>query len=160
MGVKLPAAGVHPGQRWRGESVAEFGWLPGDQGAVADAWQAERYGAARSASGPATPTSRSGHADHPPAVPAFRKLDAIAVLTARLLPHPWSHCRSRTDQECSKRIMVFIVALLMARYSTLFDRPHRVPPPGPTGESLVTQLVEGLSAAAERETNPERKTQV
>ena len=28
----MPAAGVHPGQRWRGESVAEFGWLPGDQG--------------------------------------------------------------------------------------------------------------------------------
>ena len=56
--------------------------------------------------------------------------------------------------------MVFIVALLITRYSTLFDRPHRVPPPGPTGESLVTQLVEGLSAAAERETNPERKTQV
>ena len=42
-----------------------------------DAWQAERYGAARSASGPATPTTRSGHADHPPAVPAFRKLDAM-----------------------------------------------------------------------------------
>ena len=51
-----------------------------------DAWQAERYGVARSASGPATPTTRSGHADHPPAVPAFRKLDGIAVLTARLLP--------------------------------------------------------------------------
>src|SRR5207245_4174957 len=30
----------------------------------------------------------SGHADHPPTVPAFRKLDAVAVLTARLLPAP------------------------------------------------------------------------
>jgi hypothetical protein len=50
----------------------------------------------------------------------------------------------------------FIVALLMARYSTLFDRP----PPGPTGEGLVTQLVEGLRAAAEQESNPERKTQL
>jgi len=30
----------------------------------------------------------AGHADHPPAVPAFRKLDAVAVLTARLLPAP------------------------------------------------------------------------
>ena len=29
-------------------------------------------------------------ADHPPAVPAFRKLDAVAVLTARLLPAPQS----------------------------------------------------------------------
>ena len=28
------------------------------------------------------------NADHPPAVPAFRKLDAVAVLTARLLPAP------------------------------------------------------------------------
>ena len=36
----------------------------------------------------ATLTTRSGHADHPPAVPAFRKLDAVAVLTARLLPAP------------------------------------------------------------------------
>ena len=31
----MPAAGVHPVQRWRGELVAELGWLPGDQGAVA-----------------------------------------------------------------------------------------------------------------------------
>ena len=58
----------------------------------------------------------------------------------------------------------FIVALLMARYSTLLDRSHRVPPPepppGPTGESLVTRLVEGLSAAAEKESNQERKTQL
>jgi hypothetical protein len=45
-------------------------------------------GAARSASGRATPATRSGYADDPPAVPAFRKLDAIAVLTARLLPVP------------------------------------------------------------------------
>ena len=28
MRVKLPAAGVDPVQRWRGELVAEFGWLP------------------------------------------------------------------------------------------------------------------------------------
>ena len=44
--------------------------------------------AARSASGRATPTTRSGHADHPPPVPAFRKLDTVAVRTARLLPAP------------------------------------------------------------------------
>ena len=44
--------------------------------------------AVRSASGPATPTIRSGPADHPPAVPAFRKLDAVAVLTGPLLPAP------------------------------------------------------------------------
>ncbi len=44
-------------------------------------------GAARSASGRATPTPRSGHADHPP---ASRKLDTIAVLTARLLFVPLS----------------------------------------------------------------------
>ena len=44
--------------------------------------------AARPASGRATPTTRSGHADHPPVVPAFRELDAVAVLTARLLPAP------------------------------------------------------------------------
>jgi hypothetical protein len=28
----LPAVGVHPVQRWRGELGAESGWLPGDQG--------------------------------------------------------------------------------------------------------------------------------
>jgi len=44
--------------------------------------------AARPANGRAIPATRSGHADHPPAVPAFRKLDAVAVLTARLLPAP------------------------------------------------------------------------
>ena len=27
VGVKLPAAGVQPVQRWRGELGAEFGWL-------------------------------------------------------------------------------------------------------------------------------------
>jgi len=70
----------------------------------------------------------------------------------------------------------FIVALLMARYSTLLDRPHRVPPPvpppepppeppsepppGPTGESLVTQLVEGLRAAAGKESNQEREKEL
>jgi len=62
----------------------------------------------------------------------------------------------------------FIVALLMARYSTLFDRPPPAPPaeptpelaPGPTGESMVTQLVEGLSAAAEKEPDQGRKTQL
>jgi hypothetical protein len=35
--VKLPAAGVQPVQRWLRELVAEFGWLPGDQGAFAAA---------------------------------------------------------------------------------------------------------------------------
>jgi hypothetical protein len=45
--------------------------------------------AARPASGRATPTTRSGHADHPPSLPAtFRKLDAVTVLAARLLPAP------------------------------------------------------------------------
>jgi hypothetical protein len=39
--VKLPAAGVHPVQRWRGELGAEFGRLPGDQGAVAAAGAAD-----------------------------------------------------------------------------------------------------------------------
>ena len=37
----MPAAGVHPVQRWRGELGAEFGWLPGDQGAVAAAGAAD-----------------------------------------------------------------------------------------------------------------------
>jgi hypothetical protein len=50
----------------------------------------------------------------------------------------------------------FIVALLLARYSTLFDRTHRVP----TGKSLVTKLVEGISAAAGQESDPERKAQL
>ena len=54
---------------------------PGTRGKPSDT------SAARSASGPATPTTRSGHADHWLAcLPAFRKLDALAVLTARLLP--------------------------------------------------------------------------
>jgi hypothetical protein len=44
--------------------------------------------AARPASGQAAPATRSGHADHPPACPRARKLDAVAVLTARLLPAP------------------------------------------------------------------------
>ena len=52
--------------------------------------------AARSASGRATPTTRSGHADHPPPVPAFRKLDTVAVLTARLLPAPLYEWDGRT----------------------------------------------------------------
>ena len=37
----MPAAGVQPVQRWRRELVAEFGWLPGDQGAVAAAGAAD-----------------------------------------------------------------------------------------------------------------------
>jgi len=37
----LPAVGVHPVQRWRGELGAESGWLPGDQGAVAAAGAAD-----------------------------------------------------------------------------------------------------------------------
>ena len=41
LGVKLPAAGVQPVQRWRGEPGAGFGWLPGDQGAVAAAGAAD-----------------------------------------------------------------------------------------------------------------------
>jgi hypothetical protein len=51
----------------------------------------------------------------------------------------------------------FIVALLMARYSSLFDRSKPEPPPGPTGENLVTQLVKELRAAAEKEQNANRK---
>ena len=37
----MPAAGVQPVQRRRSELVAEFGWLPGDQGAVAAAGAAD-----------------------------------------------------------------------------------------------------------------------
>ena len=37
----MPAAGVQPVQRWRRELVVEFGWLPGDQGAVAAAGAAD-----------------------------------------------------------------------------------------------------------------------
>jgi hypothetical protein len=40
-GVKLPAAGVHLVQRWRGEPAAGFGWLPGDQRGVAAAGAAD-----------------------------------------------------------------------------------------------------------------------
>ena len=50
-----------------------------------DAWPAERYQRGETGQRPGSPATRSGHADHPPAVPAFRKLDAVAVLTARLL---------------------------------------------------------------------------
>ena len=50
--------------------------------------------AARAANGPATPATRSGHAnDHPVSQRApgqFRKLDAVAVLTGPLLPAPRS----------------------------------------------------------------------
>jgi hypothetical protein len=49
-------------------------------------------GAARLTSGPATPTTRSGHADDNPGATAppgqFRKLDAVAVMTGPLLPAP------------------------------------------------------------------------
>ena len=34
-----------------------------------DAWQAERYQRGETASGRATPATRSGHADHPPTCP-------------------------------------------------------------------------------------------
>lgn len=44
----------------------------------------------------------------------------------------------------------FIVALLMARYSSLFDRPKPEPP-------LVIQLVKELRAAAEKEQSADRK---
>ena len=37
----MPAAGVQPVQHWRRELAAEFGWLPGDQGAVAAAGAAD-----------------------------------------------------------------------------------------------------------------------
>ena len=37
----MPAAGVQPVQRRRRELVAEAGWLPGDQGAVAAAGAAD-----------------------------------------------------------------------------------------------------------------------
>jgi hypothetical protein len=59
-------------------------------------------GAARSASDPPTPATRSGHADHPPAVPAFRKLDAVAVLTARLLPAPLESPEFRRTEGSSR----------------------------------------------------------
>jgi hypothetical protein len=49
--------------------------------------------AARSASGPATPATRSGHANAPAPPGQFRKLDAVAVLTGPLLPAP----RDRDD---------------------------------------------------------------
>ena len=51
--------------------------------------------AARSASGPATPTTRSGHANDHPVPAAFRKLDAVAVLMGRLLPAPRRASRAR-----------------------------------------------------------------
>ncbi len=53
--------------------------------------------AARPASGPATPTTRSGHANAPRATAPpgqFRKLDALAVLTGPLLPAPPLHITS------------------------------------------------------------------
>src|SRR5207247_9167768 len=53
---------------------------PGTHGRPSD------ISAAKPARGRARPANPSGPADHPPAVPAFRKLDAVAVLTARLLP--------------------------------------------------------------------------
>ncbi len=73
-GPSAPARDCPPHQprNWRG---------PGTPGRPSDT------SAAGPASGRATPTTRSGHADHPP---AFRKLDAVAVLTARLLPAPRS----------------------------------------------------------------------
>ena len=37
----MPAAGVQPVQRLRRELVVEFGWLPGDHGAVAAAGAAD-----------------------------------------------------------------------------------------------------------------------
>jgi hypothetical protein len=68
--------------------------------------------AARSTSGPATPTTRSGHAnDHPVPPGPFRKLDAVAVLTARLLPTP---LQRRRDRRPVQR-----------------QQAHRVPVPGP-----------------------------
>ena len=75
-GPSAPAGDCPPHQprNWSG---------PGTRGRPSDT------SAARPASGRATPTTRSGHADHPPSLPAaFRKLDAITVLTARLLPAP------------------------------------------------------------------------
>jgi hypothetical protein len=51
-----------------------------------DAWQAERYQRGETGLRPGYTDNPFRHADHPPAVPAFRKLDAITVLTARLLP--------------------------------------------------------------------------
>ncbi len=67
--------------------------------------------AARLTSGPATPATRSGHADDRP-VPQrtpgqFRKLDAVAVLTARLLPAPlqrekWWLATYRISPSCAK----------------------------------------------------------
>ncbi len=43
----MPAAAVQPVQRWLRELVAEFGWLPGDQGAVAAAGAADVDGPVR-----------------------------------------------------------------------------------------------------------------
>ena len=86
------AAGGWPSRTWSsGPSAPDGGcplprprnWSgPGTPGLPSDT------GAAKLTSGRATPTTRSGHADHPSAVPAFRKLDALAVLTAPLLPAP------------------------------------------------------------------------
>jgi hypothetical protein len=62
----------------------ERAWAPGRPNGT---------GAARSASAPATPATRSGYADDhplPQRIPGpFRKLDAVAALTARLLPAPY-----------------------------------------------------------------------
>jgi hypothetical protein len=75
--ILATAIGLSPSQ------VHQIVRRPGTRGRPSDT------SAARPASGRATPTIRAGHADHPPSLPAaFRKLDAVTVLTARLLPAP------------------------------------------------------------------------
>ena len=72
---------------------------PATGAGLGDAWQAERYQRGELTNGLATPVTRSGYADDhpvPPRTPGqFRKLDAVAVLAARLLPAPHRNRRRR-----------------------------------------------------------------
>jgi hypothetical protein len=90
------AAGGWPSRTWSSGPSAPGGGCPLPQprnwSGSGTPGRPSGISAARSASGPATPITRSGHADDHPMPQRtsglFRKLDAVAVLTGPLLPAP------------------------------------------------------------------------
>src|SRR5262249_13942824 len=101
---------------------------PGMPGRPSDA------SAARAPSGRVTPANRSGHADHLSSLPAaFRKLDTVAVLMARLLPAP-RHPDGDTEGLPARRA---------AAGGPLERGPHRRLLAGPAADGRVAEVRAG-----------------
>src|SRR5262249_7029218 len=72
------------------------------------------------------------HRGDPPAVPAFRKLDTVAVLTARLLPAPRFAILARNMRRTCPEVPLWFSVLLQADYGR---KGRRCPTPCEPGSA-------------------------